>query len=81
MVSVHEIVGLIEGVANDSTVPKNIRRALDEAKARLTSNDEVTLKVSSAIYSLESVSEDVNMPSHARMQIWNILSALESMKK
>lgn len=81
MVSVQEIVGLIDGVATDTTVPKNIRRALEEAKARLTSQDELTLKVSSAIYSIESVSEDVNMPSHARMQIWNILSALESLKK
>ncbi|MEW5996481.1 MAG: UPF0147 family protein [Candidatus Micrarchaeota archaeon] len=81
MVSVPEIVGLIEGVANDTTVPKNIRRAMDEAKARLTSGDELTVKVSAAIYSIESVSEDVNMPSHARMQLWNILSALESIKK
>ncbi len=81
MVSVPEIVGLIEGVAGDTTVPKNIRRALDEAKGRLTSQDELTVRVSAAIYSIESVSEDVNMPPHARMQIWNILSALESIKK
>ncbi len=81
MVSVQEIVGLIEGVATDTTVPKNIRRALEEAKAKLSSSDELTVKVSSAIYSIESVSEDVNMPPHARMQIWNILSALESIKK
>jgi hypothetical protein len=81
MVSVQEIVGLIEGVATDTTVPKNIRRALEEAKSKLVSSDELTVKLSSAIYSIESVSEDVNMPPHARMQIWNILSALESIKK
>jgi uncharacterized protein (UPF0147 family) len=81
MVSVNEIVGLIDGVSGDTTVPKNIRRALEEAKGRLTSPDELTVRLSSAIYSIESVSEDVNMPQHARMQIWNILSALESIKK
>jgi hypothetical protein len=81
MVSVQEIIGLIEGVTNDTSVPKNIRRALEEARSKLASEDELTVKVSSAIYSIESVSEDVNMPPHARMQIWNILSALETIKK
>ncbi len=81
MADVKEIIGLIEGVAGDSSVPKNIRRALEEAKERLQGEDELTTKVSAAIYSIESISEDVNMPPHARMQIWSILSELESLKK
>lgn len=81
MAKLGEIVELIDGVIADSSVPKNIRRALTEAKDRLQSEDELTVKVSAAIYSIESVSEDVNMPAHARMQIWSIMSALEGMKK
>lgn len=76
-----EIIEMIEGVTADSSVPKNIRKALSEAKERLQTEDELTVKVSAAIYSIESVSEDVNMPPHARMQIWSIMSALESLKK
>jgi uncharacterized protein (UPF0147 family) len=81
MASIKEIVELIDAVAEDSSVPKNIRKALADAKARLQSDDEPVVKVSSAIYSLESVAEDVNMPPHARMQIWSIMSELESLKE
>ena len=80
MAEVSEIVELIDEVVADSSVPKNIRKALTEARERLRSDDELTVKVSSAIYSLESVIEDVNMPPHARMQIWSIMSELEALK-
>ena len=81
MASIEEIVELIDGVVEDSSVPKNIRKALSDAKARLQTEDELVVKVSAAIYSLESVAEDVNMPPHARMQIWSIMSELESLKE
>ena len=81
MASVEEIIGLIDSVIEDSSVPKNIRKALSDAKERLQTEDEQVVKVSAAIYSLESVAEDVNMPPHARMQIWSIMSELESLKE
>lgn len=81
MATVHEVIELIDGVISDSSVPKNIRKALTEAKDRLLSEEELVVKVSAAIYAIEAVSEDVNMPPHARMQIWSVMSALESMKK
>jgi uncharacterized protein (UPF0147 family) len=81
MASVEEIILLIDEVVEDSSVPKNIRKALSDAKERLQTDDEQVVKVSAAIYSLESVAEDVNMPPHARMQIWSIMSELESLKE
>jgi len=80
MASVNEIIELLDGVIEDSSVPKNIRKAVSDAKVRLQADDELIVNVSSAIYSLESVAEDVNMPPHARMQIWSIMSELESLK-
>lgn len=75
-----EIIELIDNVASDTSVPKNIRRALVEAKERLRGSDEASTRVSAAVYAIEAVSEDINMPMHARTQIWAILSALESIK-
>lgn len=75
-----EILELIDNVSADTSVPKNIRRALSEAKERLKGQDELSTRVSAAVYSIEAVSEDINMPMHARTQIWAILSALESTK-
>ena len=81
MASVEEIIKLLDCVIEDSSVPKNIRKAVGDAKARLSADDELIVNVSAAIYSLESVAEDVNMPPHARMQIWSIMSELESLKE
>lgn len=81
MSSVEEIIGLMDEVLEDSSVPKNIRKAVGDAKQRLQSEDDLVVKVSSAIYSIESITEDVNMPPHARMQIWSIISELEALKE
>ncbi len=71
----------MDEVLEDSSVPKNIRKAVGDAKQRLQSDDDLVVKVSSAIYSIESITEDVNMPPHARMQIWSIISELEALKE
>ena len=78
---IQHIHKMIDEMLADTTVPKNIRRALSEAKERLEGEEELTVKVSAAIYLIESVSDDINMPLHARTQVWAIMSALESVKK
>ncbi len=74
------IIKMIENVASDQSVPRNIRKTLADAKERLLSKEEISIKASAAIYLIESISDDVNMPSHARTQIWAIVGALESLK-
>jgi hypothetical protein len=37
--------------------------------------------MSSAIYDLDSVSNDINLPMHARTLVWNLLSELERLKE
>jgi len=77
---VDEIIALMDLLIEDTSVPKNIRKAVSEAREHMRSQAELSTKCSSAVYSLEAVSEDINMPMHARTQIWTILSALESCK-
>ena len=75
-----DIIEMVDGIISDNSVPKNIRKTLSDAKIRLEGEEELTVRVSAAIYLIESISEDINMPPHARMQIWAIMSALESIK-
>lgn len=75
-----EIKELMDMVIGDASIPKNIRKAVGDAKEKLQCDDELTVKLSGAIYALDAVSEDVNMPMHARTQIWTILGAIESMQ-
>lgn len=78
---VSHVVEMMGSLVSDTSIPKNIRKAISDAKVRLESGDEINVKISAAIYLVESISDDINMPSHARTQVWAILSALESMKK
>ncbi|HIH22364.1 TPA: hypothetical protein HA238_01410 [Candidatus Micrarchaeota archaeon] len=77
---VGEAISLLDMLSNESSIPKNIRKALSDAKQRLESNEELNVKVSAAVYIIDSISDDINMPAHARTQIWGVVSMLESMK-
>lgn len=76
-----EIIGMIDNLLQDFSVPRNVRKALEEAKNRLVGNEELGVRISAAVYAIEKVSEDVNLPAHARTQLWAVLSALEGVKK
>lgn len=80
MDSINEVVKMIENVTKDMLVPKNVRTALEEAKKIIEDESkDITLRVSSAVYLIERVSDEPNLMAHTRMNIWNILSALESL--
>ncbi len=75
------MINFMSEVEEDNSVPRNIRRAVKEAKEKLKEeNEELSVKVTSAIYLLDEVSNDVNMPMHTRTQIWSMVSGLEAMK-
>ena len=77
---IQQVIQIIEGIVSDTTIPKNIRKALTDANERLKTEEELNVKVSAAVYLIESVSDDINMPAHARTQLWAVISSLESLK-
>ena len=75
---VTDAICLMEEVACDNTIPKNIRQKMRETICHLQEDCELEIKSSKAIEILDSLSEDVNLPSYTRAQIWSIVSLLES---
>lgn len=72
----------IDLLLNDTSVPRNVKATLDEAeKLLLNEGESYTVRASSAIYKIDEVSNDVNLPPYARTVIWNLLSLLESIKE
>lgn len=65
---------------SDTSVPKNVKSAIKEARDNLSKEDEEIVRVSSAIYNIDGISNDINLPAQARTAVWNILSMLESIK-
>lgn len=65
-------------IVQDTTVPRNIRKAASDAvKSLREKGKENKIKAYSAIEILDAVSNDPNMPMHARTIIWEVLSELE----
>jgi hypothetical protein len=69
-------------LANDSGVPRNIRKGANDAVALLMDKQKDTdLKVSSAISILADLSNDSNIPMDSWSVIMQILSELEMVLK
>jgi len=75
------VTELMNAVLSDNSVPRNIRTAVEEAKLKIESNEEKGVSITTAIYRLDDISNDINMPSHTRTEIWGIISELESIKE
>jgi hypothetical protein len=75
-----QITKQMEQLINDTSVPRNVRSAIGSAKEKLNSPDESIVRISGAIYCVDAISTDINLPPQARTAVWNILSQLESIK-
>ncbi len=75
------VMTILAGIINDAGIPRNIRRAAAQA---LTYLRDVKLspgvRAANAISALEEVSQDPNMPVHARTRIWNAITILETVR-
>ena len=80
MEKVKDVLDLMDEVINDNGVPRNIRKTVEDAKKKVEEKADVT-NLSMAIYLLDDVSNDINMPPHTRTEIWTIISELEALKE
>ncbi|MGB9936289.1 UPF0147 family protein [Methanobacterium sp. ACI-7] len=72
---------ILQHIMGDTSVPRNIRRAAEESKEILDKDDDdPTVRASTVISILDEISNDPNIPIHARTLIWNVLSELESVR-
>lgn len=72
---------ILQHIMEDTSVPRNIRRAAENSKDILANEDEEpTIRASTVISILDEISNDPNIPIHARTLIWNVLSELESIR-
>jgi len=79
---IQQIVQVLKDqVVQDTVVPRNIRRAAEQAiEVLLDESKEPAVRAADAIAILEEISEDPNMPMHTRTIIWEVLGALEQVK-
>ena len=78
--AIESIEPLLNELKEDAAVPKNVKLKIEKVIGILKKNSEVTIKVSKALNELEEVADDVNLQSYTRMQVLNVISALENIK-
>ncbi len=79
MQKIDQATMILSQIGEDSTVPRNIRRAANEAIDLLHSElGSAAVRASNAISRLGDATLDPNCPSHARTGIWNAVSILET---
>ena len=73
-----QIITILDQLNEDTSVPRNIRRGAVECKERLRKKSEaLDVRTASAIFKLDEMANDPNIPLHGRTLIWNIISQLE----
>lgn len=74
-----DIIGLIDELLDDKSVPKNVRARIEEIKANLSdASKDPGVKIGTSISIMDEVSNDPNLPIYARTMIWNIVSKMEA---
>lgn len=76
-----QVLEVLGQLAEDTSVPRNIRRGALNAKDLLVKAEEaLDVRAASAIFILDELANDPNIPLHGRTLIWNIISQLETIK-
>jgi uncharacterized protein (UPF0147 family) len=77
MDSLQQAIFALHELEQDTTTPKNVKTKVASTLKILSENGEVSLKKSRAMHELEELSEDINVQSYTRTQLFNIVSLLE----
>ena len=79
--AVQRVFESLAELADDASVPRNIRRGAQSARDAL-SKPRVALdvRIASAVYVLDDLANDPNLPTHGRTALWSIMSSLESLQ-
>ena len=81
LAGLQRIVEALTELADDALVPRNIRRGAQSAKDALSKpRAALDMRIASAVYVLDDLANDPNLPTHGRTAIWSIISSLESLQ-
>ena len=78
---INQALVVLGEVSEDSTTPRNIRRAAKDSVNALQSGEYTpAVRASNVISILDEILQDPNMPGYTRVKLWNIMSLIEAIK-
>lgn len=75
---IKNIVIALRELSTDNTVPRNVKAKVVQVIAMLNDkSQDASLNINKALSELDEISDDTNLQSYTRTQVWNIASLLE----
>lgn len=76
---VKEIIDCLTELLSDNSVPRNIKSKIEDIMKSLAQDSDRSLKINKALCILEEISDDNNIQTYTRTQLWNVVSMLEAL--
>ena len=78
---IKEAMNVLGLISEDTTTPRNIRRAAKQSITALQIADNTpAVRAANAISTLDDILQDPNMPPYTRVKLWNVMSLIEGIK-
>ncbi len=80
--SMKEAIDTLNQIVASSSTPKTIKKSISDLIKNLTEEDSaLSVRAANTISLLDDVTQDPNMPSFVRTQLWQAVSKLESIRE
>ena len=80
--SMKEAIDTLNQIVSSNSTPKTIKKAITDLIANLSSQEfSLSVRAANTISLLDDVTQDPNMPSYVRTQLWQAVSKLESIRQ
>ncbi len=78
MTGLEQLITKVENFSESTEVPKKIKDKLRKISSELKNDkQDDAVKITSAIYELDAVSNDRTVPMHVKTMLWNLIGELE----
>lgn len=80
--SMKEAIETLNQIASNNSTPKTIRKSISDLIEDLNKEEySLSVRAANTISLLDDVTQDPNMPSYVRTQLWQAVSKLESIRE
>ena len=75
------MISKMEEISQDYSMPRRVKATLKKVSEDLRRDEQdVAVRITSAIYEIDRVANDINIPMHAKTALWDVISDLEALK-
>ena len=80
--SMKEAIDTLNQIVTSNSTPKTIKKSVSDLIVSLSSQEySLSVRAANTISLLDDVTQDPNMPSYVRTQLWQAVSKLESIRE